>query len=185
MDALLIVDVQNDFCPGGALAAPEGDQVVPVINNIMSRFDIVVASKDWHPKESVHFEKWPLHCIQDTWGAAFHPELEKDLIHQVFLKGTEGKDDGYSAFEATNLNLQTYLKDKGADRLYIAGLTTDYCVKDSVLSALEAGFDTCVIEDGIRPVNVNPGDGEAAIREMKNAGAHMVTSDNLFKNQNL
>lgn len=179
MDTLLIVDVQNDFCPGGALAAPNGDEVVPVINKIMDKFDLVVASKDWHPKESVHFENWPLHCIRGTKGAEFHPDLRTDNIQQVFLKGTEGEDDGYSAFEATNVNLEEYLKDHNTDRLYICGLTTDYCVKDTALSAVQAGFETYVIEDAIRPVNVNPGDGDEALRQMKDAGCQIVTSMNL------
>ncbi|MCF8331527.1 MAG: nicotinamidase [Bacteroidales bacterium] len=179
MDTLLIVDAQNDFCPGGALAAPNGNEVVPVINKIMDKFDLVIASKDWHPEESTHFEKWPLHCIRGTKGAEFHPDLRVDNINQIFLKGTEGEDDGYSAFEATNLNLEEYLKNHKADRLYICGLTTEYCVKDTALNAVEAGFATYVIEDAIRPVNVNPGDGDEAIRQMKDAGCQIVTSMNL------
>lgn len=179
MDALLIVDVQNDFCPGGALEAPDGDEVVPVINKIIGKFEVVVASKDWHPENTVHFEKWPVHCVKNTWGAEFHPDLNHKDIHQVFLKGTEGKDDGYSAFEATNKNLEEYLKERKVDRVYVAGLTTEYCVKDTALSAVEAGFDTYVIEDAIRPVNVSPGDGDKAIREMRDAGCHIVTSVNL------
>lgn len=179
MDALLIVDVQNDFCPGGALAAPRGDEVVPVINNLMDKFEFIIASKDWHPEESVHFEKWPKHCIKNTWGAEFHPDLKTDQIDKVFLKGTEGEDDGYSALEATNVDAETYLKDQNVNRVYISGLTTDYCVKDTAISVVKAGFDTYVIEDAIRAVNVNPGDGEKAIREMKDAGCHIIKSDNL------
>ena len=179
MEALLIVDVQNDFCPGGALAAPNGDEVVPVINKIMDQFNLIVASKDWHPEDSVHFEKWPLHCIKGTWGAEFHPELNTDKISQVFLKGTEGEDDGYSALEATNVDAGNFLKEKEVDRVYIGGLTTDYCIKDTALSIVQAGFETYVIEDAIRAVNVKPGDGEKAVREMKDAGCHIITSDNL------
>ena len=126
MKALLIVDVQNDFCPGGALAAPYGDEVVPVINQLMQKFTVIVASKDWHPKNSAHFEKWPLHCVQNTRGAEFHPDLNDQSIQKVFLKGTSGKDDGYSAFEATNEDLKKYLLDKNVDQLYVAGLTTEY-----------------------------------------------------------
>ncbi len=95
------MDVQNDFCPGGALAVQDGDQVVPVINKIMNRFEVVVASKDWHPSVTKHFEKWPVHCVQNTYGAAFHPQLDAENIQEVFLKGTSQEDDGYSAFEAT------------------------------------------------------------------------------------
>src|SRR5690606_19482878 len=108
--ALLIVDVQNDFCPGGALAVKDGDKVVPVINGIIDKFDLVLASKDWHPVDSVHFEKWPVHCVQNTYGADFHPDLQTDKIDRVLLKGTQNKDDGYSAFEATNVSLADFLR---------------------------------------------------------------------------
>ncbi|MCF8309387.1 MAG: nicotinamidase [Bacteroidales bacterium] len=178
MKALLIVDVQNDFCPGGALGAPGNDEVVPVINKIQDKFDVVVASKDWHPGNSVHFENWPVHCVANTKGAEFHPDLKTNKIDNIFLKGTGNKDDGYSAFEATSDNLTRYLKDKGVDELYVAGLTTDYCVKNTVLDAVKA-FKTIVIEDGIRAVNANPGDGEKAINEMKQAGAKFIDSGKL------
>ncbi|MEE4197855.1 MAG: nicotinamidase [Bacteroidales bacterium] len=179
MDALLIVDVQNDFCPGGALAAPRGDEVVPVINQLMPEFSVIVASKDWHPEDSVHFNKWPLHCVQHTRGAGFHPGLKDESIHQVFLKGTSGKDDGYSAFEATNENLKNYLQERNVDKLYIAGLTTEYCILDTALNAVKEGFTTCVITDAIRPVNMNEGDEEKALQKMKDAGIHLVRSDDL------
>src|SRR5277367_3833051 len=129
MKALLIVDVQNDFCPGGTLAVPEGDKVVPVINQLMDQFPIVVASKDWHPKDTVHFQKWPPHCVQGTKGAEFHPGLDASKVQKIFLKGNHNKDDGYSAFEATNDNLAAFLKKKEVTDLYIVGLATDYCVK--------------------------------------------------------
>ncbi|MFO8055331.1 MAG: nicotinamidase [Bacteroidales bacterium] len=179
MDVLLIVDVQNDFCPGGALAAPRGNEVVPVLNNLMNRFEIVLASKDWHPENSVHFENWPVHCVKGTKGAELHPELKDENIDKILLKGTEGEDDGYSAFEATNVDLVAFLKEKRIKRVYIGGLTTEYCIKETALSSVSAGFDTYVIEDAIRPVNVNPGDGAKAIREMKNEGVKIVNSANL------
>ncbi|MFO7828356.1 MAG: nicotinamidase [Bacteroidales bacterium] len=179
MRALLIVDVQNDFCPGGALAAPNGDEVVPVINQLMNKFSIIVASKDWHPKDSSHFEKWPLHCVQNTKGAEFHPELNRQKIQKVFLKGTSGKDDGYSAFEATNENLKKYLIDKKVDELYVVGLTTEYCIFDTATNAVKEGFETYVVEDAIRPVNVNEGDGDKALQKMKEAGIHLVESGNI------
>lgn len=181
MKALLIVDVQNDFCPGGALGAPGTDEVVPVINKSMKKggYDLVVASKDWHPEGTVHFEKWPVHCVKESEGAAFHPELNEKGIDKVFYKGTGNKDDGYSAFEATNEDLAEFLRKKGVDELHIAGLTTDYCVKHTVLDALKEGFDTTVIEDGIRPVNANPGDGEKAVEEMKAKGARFVKAEEL------
>ena len=178
MKALLIVDVQNDFCPGGALGAPGNDEVVPVINKIQDKFDVVVASKDWHPENSVHFENWPVHCVANTKGAEFHPDLKTGKIENIFLKGTGNKDDGYSAFEATSDDLTLYLKEKGVDELYVAGLTTDYCVKNTVLDAVKE-FRTTVIEDGIRAVNVNPGDGQKAINEMKQAGAKFIDSGKL------
>jgi len=177
MNALLIVDVQNDFCPGGALAAPHGDEVVPVINQLMAEFPVTVASKDWHPKDSTHFEKWPLHCVQDTRGAEFHPDLNEQSIQKVFLKGTSGKDDGYSAFEATNKNLKQHLLDKKIDKLYIAGLTTEYCILDTAMNAVKKGFTTYVITDAIRPVNVNEGDGDKALQKMKEAGIKLVKSN--------
>lgn len=179
MDALLIVDVQNDFCPGGALGAPEGDKVVPVINKIIRNFELVIASKDWHPKESTHFENWPYHCVQGSQGAEFHPGLETGKIDKIFLKGTTGEDDGYSAFEATNMDLADYLRQRDVKRLFIAGLATDYCVKQTALSSVNAGFETIVVQDAIRPVNVNPGDGEKAVEEMKEAGCQFVTSDKI------
>lgn len=176
MKALLIVDVQNDFCPGGALAVSEGDQVVPVLNRLMGHFPLVVASKDWHPADTVHFQKWSAHCIRNTPGAEFHPGLNKERIDEVFLKGTENKDDGYSAFEATNKRLEDFLKEKGVGELYVAGLATDYCVKASALDAVKSGFRTFVIEDAVRGVDVKPGDSARAIAEMKKSDIQFVTS---------
>lgn len=110
MKALFVVDLQNDFCPKGTLPAPKGDSIVPVINKLMAKFDLVLASKDWHLKNTVHFKKWPAHCIQGTEGASFHPALNANRISKIFLKGTDNIDDGYSAFDATNENLANYLK---------------------------------------------------------------------------
>jgi len=176
MKALLIVDVQNDFCQGGALAVTDGEQVVPVINKLMPQFPLVVASMDWHPAESVHFDIWPPHCVRQTEGADLHPDLHISMIEKIFLKGTQGKDDGYSAFEATNMKLEEFLKNRGITDLYITGLATDYCVKASVLDALKMGFNTYVFTDAIRAVNVNPGDGDKALEEMRLAGATLMHS---------
>jgi len=176
MKALLIVDVQNDFCPGGPLAVKGGDQVVPVINRLLERFPLVVASKDWHPLDTVHFQEWPVHCLRDTPGAEFHPDLNKEKINEVFLKGTENKDDGYSAFEATNKRLKEFLKEKGVEELYVAGLATDYCVKASALDAVKNGVKTFVVADAVRGVDVKPGDSERAITEMKKNDIQFVTS---------
>lgn len=179
MKALLIVDVQNDFCPGGSLAVKNGDKVVPVINRIMNRFAIVIASKDWHPEKTKHFEKWPVHCVQNTFGAAFHPQLNHEHIQEVFLKGTGTEDDGYSAFEATSKNLETYLKQKKVDDLYVCGLATDYCVLASALDAHKKHFNVVVVADAVRGVDVVSGDVERAIEEMKHNGIVFVNSDDV------
>ncbi|MEX0772813.1 MAG: nicotinamidase [Balneolales bacterium] len=177
MPVLLIVDFQNDFCPGGALGVEGGDKIVPKINELMDRFSLVIASKDWHPPESVHFEKWPPHCIQDTEGAEFHPDLHTGKIDQVFLKGMGNQDDGYSAFEATNLNLAEYLKSKNCKQLFICGLTTEYCVRFTARDAVEQGFNTHVYTDAIAAVNRSPGDADKALEEMKNNGIKLVRSE--------
>ncbi|MBI5463628.1 MAG: nicotinamidase [Ignavibacteriales bacterium] len=180
MKALLVVDVQNDFCPGGSLAVPEGDKVVPVINKLMEKFPLVVASKDWHPSQTVHFQKWPVHCVHNRHGAEFHPALDSIKIKQVFLKGTGDKDDGYSAFEATNLDLETFLKEKGVTELYVAGLATDYCVRASALDSVKKGFKTYVVEDAIAAVNVHAGDDTRALEEMRKAGIEVVLSASMI-----
>ncbi len=179
MKALLVVDVQNDFCPGGALAVPNGDKVVPVINALMDHLPLVVASKDWHPLRSMHFTRWPVHCVHNTPGADFHPGIESVKIKQVFLKGTKDKDDGYSAFEATNVDLTSYLRERSVTELYVAGLATDYCVKASAVDAVKHGFKTFVITDAVAAVNVRPGDGEEALEELKKAGVSLIRSEDV------
>lgn len=181
MKALLIVDVQNDFCTGGTLAVPEGEKVVPVINHLMDRFKIIVASKDWHPEKTKHFEKWPVHCVQHTFGAAFHPQLDAEKIQEVFLKGTGNKDDGYSAFEATSNNLENFLQGHDVTDLYVCGLATDYCVLASALDAHKKKFNVLVIEDAVRGVDVVKGDVERAIEEMKHMGIVFIPSDQVPK----
>ena len=172
--ALLIVDVQNDFCPGGSLAVTDGDQVVPVINQLIDQFDVVCASKDWHPDQTIHFDRWPVHCVANTPGADFHPQLNQDPIDQILFKGTSNQDDGYSAFEATNVNLTQWLKQKGVEELTIVGLATDYCVKASALDAVDQGFQVIVKQEAIRAVNLLPNDGNKALNEMKQAGIEIV-----------
>ena len=179
MKALLIVDVQNDFCPGGALAVPDGDKVVAVINQLIDHFPLVLASKDWHPSESVHFERWPVHCVRDTRGAEFHPALEAGQIHRVLLKGTKNTDDGYSAFEAQNTDLTQLLTEKAVDELYVTGLATDYCVKASALDAIKSGLKTTVITDAIAGVELQEGDSEKALEEMRAAGVRLMKSKEL------
>ena len=178
--ALLIVDVQNDFCPGGALGVKDGDKVVPVINRMMDRFDLVISSQDWHPSDSVHFEKWPVHCVAGTQGADFHPGLNSEKIDLKLHKGTDNKDDGYSAFEATNVALADYLRDHEISAVYVCGLTTDYCVKETALDAVKQGFQTYVITDAIAAVNAQPGDDKKALEEMSAGRCILVKSDEIL-----
>jgi len=175
MKALLVVDVQNDFCPGGALPAPEGDKVVPIINKLMDKFSLIVALKDWHPENTVHFEKWPKHCVQGTKGAELHPDLKQDRIDQILLKGTHYEDEGYSAFDA-NIDLEGFLKDKGVEVLYVVGLVTEYCIKESALDARKREFSTYVIKDAVEGVKQKEGDVERAFEEMKKAGVRIISS---------
>jgi nicotinamidase/pyrazinamidase len=180
MKALLVVDVQNDFCPGGALGVPEGDKVVPVINALMEAFPLVIASKDWHPKDTVHFKKWPPHCVQESKGADFHPKLTVSKIKKIFLKGTKNKDDGYSAFESTNADLAEFLKKEEVEDLYVVGLATDYCVKATALDADKLGFETFVVEDAVAAVNAKPGDGDKALKAMARAGVTLISSEEVL-----
>jgi len=183
--ALLVVDVQKDFCPGGALAVREGDRVVPVLNRAIELFQKkglgVYATRDWHPKNHCSFKEqggpWPPHCIQDSPGAEFHPDLKLPVEAIVISKAMRPEADAYSGFEGTNLEL--YLKRKGTTRVFIGGLTTDYCVKNSVLDARRMGFETVFLIDAVRAVDVKPGDGDKAIEEMKKAGAFPATLPDL------
>ncbi len=179
MKALIIVDVQNDFCPGGALPAPEGDRVVPVINRLMNHFKIVVASRDTHPPDSMHFDKWPLHCVKGTKGADFHPNLEVSKIQKELYKGTDDKDDGYSAFEATNENLFEYLKKNQVTEVYVTGLTTEYCIKNTALDSIGHGFITYVVTDAIAPVEPGSDNERKAITEMEDRGIIFTEADEL------
>ncbi len=172
--ALLIVDVQNDFCPGGSLGIEEGNQIVPVINQLMDKLDLVIATKDWHPENSTHFEKWPVHCVVDTHGAELNPGLNEQKIDQIALKGTGHDDSGYSAFDATNISLSDYLHKQHVGLLYVVGLATDYCVRASALDACELGFHTYVVTDAIAAVDLEEGDGRKALNEMYKAGCILV-----------
>ena len=179
MKALLVVDVQNDFCPGGALPAPEGDKVVPVINRLMDLFPLIIASKDWHPEHTVHFDKWPKHCIQGTKGAELHPDLRQDRIDQILLKGTMNSDEGYSVFEGIDIDLEKFLRDRGVDSLYVAGLVTEYCVKESAIDAQKRGFTTYVIKDAVEGVRMKDGDAEKAFQEMERSGVRLISSSDV------
>jgi nicotinamidase/pyrazinamidase len=180
--ALIVVDVQNDFCPGGALAVADGDQVVAPLNKLIEEFlergEPVFKSRDWHPEKTKHFAAyggtWPVHCVQNTKGAEFHPDLIDDMHIRVVSKGL-GDTDCYSAFDETDLALQ--LRRLGVEEVWVGGLATDYCVKSTVLDALKEGFRVKALENAMRAVDVNPGDGERAIKEMRDAGAEIVRSD--------
>ncbi|HKO60614.1 MAG TPA: nicotinamidase [Pyrinomonadaceae bacterium] len=179
--ALLLVDVQNDFCPGGALAVADGDQVVAPLNKLIKEFlqrgEPVFRSRDWHPRQTKHFTEfggtWPVHCVQNTTGAEFHPDLIDDPRIITISKGM-GDEDSYSAFDATDLALQ--LRNMGVEEVWVGGLATDYCVKNTVLDALKEGFPVKALKDAMRAVEVNAGDGERAIEEMRAAGAAIVDS---------
>lgn len=226
MNALLLIDIQNDFMPGGALPVSEGDAVVPVVNRLIERserpargrspiiagrppvagrspmFDVIVATQDWHPPDHRSFAAqhpdrrpgdvielgglrqilWPVHCVQGTPGAAFHPKLNVARIQRVFRKGTDRNIDSYSGFfdnghrKATGLG--DCLKDLGVTDIYMAGLATDYCVKCTVLDARDLGFRVYVFADACRGVNLHSGDVEQAVREMERAGATMIETRN-------
>ena len=176
MKALLVVDVQNDFCPGGALPAPEGDKVVPVINRLMDKFPLIIASKDWHPEITVHFDKWPRHCVQNTKGAELHPDLRQDRIAQTVLKGAMNMDEGYSVFEGIDIDLEKFLGDRGVDAVYVTGLVTEYCVKETAIDAQKRGFSTYVIKDAVEGVRLKEGDVERAFEEMEKAGVKIISS---------
>ncbi len=187
-DALVLVDVQNDFCPGGSLAVPEGDRVVPVLNRYVGLFAAagatIFASRDWHPVKTKHFQAdggaWPPHCVQGTSGAAFHPTLAVPGDAVIVSKGMDPELDAYSAFQGEDpagRPLAVALAERGLRRLCVGGLATDYCVRATVLDALREGFEVLVLADAVRAVNVKPGDGERAIAEMREAGARFVTLD--------
>lgn len=177
--ALIIVDVQRDFCPGGALPAARGNEVVDVINGLMDRFSPVVASKDWHPAQTIHFTQWPPHCVRGSEGARFAPGLREAGIDVVALKGTGNSDDGYSAFEATNIDLAHWLTKQGVTRVFVTGLTTEYCVRSTATDAMAAGFQSWVVRDAVAAVEAHPGDGQAALQAMAQAGIRLVDSRSL------
>ncbi len=174
--ALLIVDLQNDFCPGGSLAIKEENQIVPIINDLIDKMDLVIVTQDWHPHNSTHFENWPVHCVAETDGAKLNPGLNQDKIDQIVLKGTGIDDPGYSAFDATNISIPAYFKEQDVGSLYVVGLATDYCVRASALDACKLGIQTYVVTDAIAAVNLKERDGEKALDEMYKAGCLLVKS---------
>ncbi len=201
MKALIVVDMQNDFMPGGALPTKGADALVPVINGLMARFDVVLATKDWHPKDHYSFAinhpeykvgdviregnieqiLWPVHCVQHTKGAEFVKGLQADRFDQVFHKGVDRMIDSYSTFfdnaHLRETGLAEYLRKRGIKEIALVGVATDYCVLYSVLDALKLGFQVTVIADGCRAINLRPNDGEEAFEKMIEAGAELVTAD--------
>ncbi|HEY6331868.1 MAG TPA: bifunctional nicotinamidase/pyrazinamidase [Blastocatellia bacterium] len=190
--ALILVDIQNDFCPGGSLAVPEGDDVVPVVNRLMPLFGYVVATQDWHPADHISFKQrggeWPPHCVQGTAGAELHPDLDKSRIDLLAKKGASSDKDVFNGLDARGpdgASVIEALTERGVSTIYVAGLATDYCVRATVLGGLDLGLSVDVITDAIRAVNVNPDDGAKAIEEMAARGARLVTSVELLSSNRL
>jgi nicotinamidase/pyrazinamidase len=198
MNALLVVDIQNDFLPGGALAVPEGDAVVPIINRLMKQFELVIATQDWHPPDHGSFAAnhpgrrpgevidldgisqilWPVHCVQHTSGARFASGLETTRISQIIQKGIDPRIDSYSTFfdnaRRRSTGLEHILRERGVDEVTLCGLATDYCVKYSALDAISLGFKVTVIEEACRGVNLQPDDSEQALALVRKAGGTVV-----------
>lgn len=189
-DALLIVDVQNDFCPGGALPVAEGDKVVPVLNRYIEAFKAahlpIIATRDWHPEKTNHFNTyggvWPPHCIQGTKGSAFHLELKLPEATVIISKGMDPQEDSYSGFQGTDAKgakLADLLRQRAVKRLFVGGLATDYCVKHTVIDGLKEGFKVVLLEDAVRGVDIHPGDSKRAVEEMLQAGVQRTTEASL------
>ncbi|HWA88186.1 MAG TPA: bifunctional nicotinamidase/pyrazinamidase [Opitutus sp.] len=206
MNALVLVDLQNDFLPTGALPVPDGDAVIPLANRLSASgaFDLVVATQDWHPAGHGSFAAnhpgkkpgdlvdldgieqllWPVHCVQGTPGADFAPAFNRDRVERVFPKGTDPRIDSYSALfdnaHRKSTGLGEFLRARGVTHVFVLGLATDYCVKFTALDALQAGFRVTLIADGCRAVNVQPGDDRRALDAMRNAGATITTADRVL-----
>ena len=204
--ALLIVDIQNDFCPSGTLAVPEGDKIVPLINSLARSgiFDLAIATQDWHPADHLSFASqhpgknvgdvidlggkpqvlWPDHCVQETPGARLHPNLDTPILARIFQKGQNREVDSYSGFydndHKTSTGLGEYLKELDITEVYVCGLATDYCVKYSALDARALGFATYLIEDASRGVDLTTGDVRKAMREMCDKGIKIVQSSDIL-----
>ncbi len=204
MEALIIVDIQNDFLPGGALAVRGGDEIIPSVNSLQEEFKLVVATQDWHPAGHGSFASshpgkkpgdvillngleqflWPDHCVQGTRGADFSDDLNTDRFDKIIRKGTDPGIDSYSGFfdngRKKGTGLDAYLKGRGVDTVYIVGLATDFCVKYTALDATSLGYKTHVIAEATRAVNLQPGDYDRALEEMKAAGVNIVPAADIF-----
>jgi nicotinamidase/pyrazinamidase len=176
MEGLIVVDVQNDFCAGGALPVPDGDAVVDPINRLAEDFPFVVATRDWHPPDHDSFREqggpWPVHCVRETGGAALHPKLHTSRIDAVVDAGRQPGEEGYSGFEHTEL--ERLLRDQGVDTVHVAGLALDYCVKETALDARRAGFAVVLHAGATRAIDAQPGDGDRALAELREAGVEIV-----------
>jgi len=205
MDALLLVDIQNDFLPGGALEVRDGDQIVPIVNDLQAFFELIVATQDFHPKDHGSFAAnhegkkpgdhivlggldqvlWPVHCVQGSQGAKFSNLLKMDKVATVVKKGLDKQIDSYSGFydngHKRSTGLSNYLKDKGVKRVFVTGLAADFCVKFTALDALEEGFDTIVVQDATRAVNLKEGDFDKAMEELRSNGAQVMLSRDVVK----
>jgi nicotinamidase/pyrazinamidase len=204
MRALLIVDIQNDFCPGGALAVPDGDKIVPTVNKLVNVFDAVIQTQDWHPVGHSSFSSshngkdpydtvemdygtqvlWPDHCVQGSMGAEFHPELNTLKTQVIIRKGFRKAIDSYSTFfendQETTTGLTGYLKQRGITDLYTVGLATDFCVKWSILDGIDEGFNMYIVKDAVKGIDLD-GSLDAAWDEMREKGVNIVTSDEFLK----
>lgn len=202
--ALVMVDLQNDFCQGGSLAVPDGDAIISIANQLQPHFDVVIATQDWHPQNHVSFAAnhpgykvgdvidvngleqilWPIHCVQETKGAELHPLLDTSRIHKYFHKGIDKMIDSYSAF-FDNAHLRTtgladYLIEQKITDLYIMGLATDYCVKFSCMDAVNCGFNTHIIADACRGIDLTPGDIKEALEEMREEGVKILNANDIL-----
>lgn len=204
MNALILIDIQNDFLPGGALAVSESDAIIPIVNKLQRLpFECVVATQDWHPADHGSFAAnhpgahigdaivlhgirqllWPVHCVQHTHGAAFAPALEQKNIAHIVQKGTDSTVDSYSGFFDNNhrhaTGLEHYLRHRGIRRVFIVGLATDYCVKFTALDALSLGFETYVVVDACRGVDISPGDVDRALHDIEITGGHLIRANHV------
>jgi nicotinamidase/pyrazinamidase len=180
--ALLIIDFQNDFTSGGALEVPGGDQIAEPVKRLAERFDLIFATRDWHPHDHASFETeggpWPVHCVQGTPGAEFHPAMEGVELDAVVDVGRGRDDEGYSGFEKSDL--AGILRDHDVDHVFVCGLATDYCVRASAIDACHEGFEVTVVEDAVRGVEVERGDSNRALRDIRKAGADIASSEEIL-----
>jgi len=185
-DALIVVDMQNDFMPGGALPVPDGDKIIPVLNEYITKFEEkglpVFYTRDWHPVDHISFKGhggiWPKHCVMNTEGAKFHKDLKFPLDNKFIIsKGTSRDFDAYSGFQGTILN--DLLKERGIKRIFVGGVATDYCVKNTALGGLNLGYQVFVLEDAIKGVDVNKGDSERAINYLLDKGASLIKLEDI------